>query len=349
MLVVGCFFSSPFPMNLARFPHDPSALVDFYQEALEHLGAVCERSWFDRLQLVAEGRAARLWNAEGALHDTELHFPAPDTTAPRDADRDVFPGCPLTFRLGETLLPGDLVLERAVLSAAERNQPPTADVAEKLWRVQWPGDSRWRMESAFAPAHHCSLLALVRCEIQAIDQHWSLHRLALTLPGGERDESLAAALDFTSLVSEPPATIAWPPVAPTRLRELLSRALTEELAGELASIRVRQEKYLRREVERIDDYFAGYAQELQQRAARSHSENSKLKITERLAAAQAEHARRRQDQIQRHEIRVLPRFDALLLLAEPAWQAKVTVSHRGEARSQLARFVSRARRWFPVE
>ena len=32
-----------------------------------------------------------------------------------------------------------------------------------------------------------SLIALARCDIQAIDQHWSLHRLALSLPGGERD------------------------------------------------------------------------------------------------------------------------------------------------------------------
>jgi len=73
-------------MILSRLPNDPGPLVDFYQQALEHLGAVCERTWFDRLQLVAEGRAARLWNDDGALHEAELHFPAPDTTAPRDAE-----------------------------------------------------------------------------------------------------------------------------------------------------------------------------------------------------------------------------------------------------------------------
>jgi hypothetical protein len=333
-------------VKLARLPHDPAALVDFYQEALEHFGAVCERSWFDRLQLVAEGRAARLWNDTGALHDAELHFPAPETTAPRDAAREVFPGCPLTFRLAEMLLPEHLALERALLAADGRSLPPTAGVAEKLWRAQWPGEERWRLESAFIPGHHFSLIALARCEIQAIDQHWSLHRLALTLPDGERDESLAAALDFAELDADPPPDLSWPPCDPIRCGQLLDAALQGELTGELQSIRARQENYLRRELDRVDDYFQGYALELEQRAARSHSNATKLKVTERLAAAQAEHARRRQDQIQRHEIRVLPRLDVLLLLAEPAWQATVAATHHGQTRRQTARFVPRARRWF---
>ena len=332
-------------MNLSRLPHEPGALVDFYQQALDHLGAVCERTWFDRLQLVAEGRAAKLWNDDGALHETELHFPAPEDSAPRDAAREVFPGCPLTFRLAETLFPSPLTLERAVLSG-DRAQPPTADVAEKLWRAQWPDGARWRMDGAFKPAHHFSLLALARCEIQAIDQHWSLHRVAVALPGGEADESLAAAVDFADLAAEIPPDLNWPACDTARLHEHLSAALTGALATELDSIRHRQENYLRRELDRIDEYFASYARELSQRAARTHSGNTKLKAEDRLAAAQAEHARRRADQVQRHEIRVLPRLDALLLLAEPSWQTNVTLSHHGETRSHAAHLVPRNRRWF---
>lgn len=335
-------------MKLARLSHDPAALVDFYQEALEHAGAVCERSWFDRLELVAEGRAAQLWNETGTLHETELHFVSPDTVAPRDAAREVFPGCPLTFRLAEMLLPKNLALERAVFVEDGRSQPPTADVAERLWRAQWPHDGRWRLESAFTPTHHFSLLALARCEIQAIDQHWSLHRLALALPDGERDESLAATLDFAELAAEPALTVSWPPCDPFRWAKLLEQALRQELAEELLSIRIRQENYLRRELDRVDDYFEGYAAELKQRAARRQSDHMKFKMEERLAAAQAEHSRRRQDQIQRHEIRILPRFDALLLLAEPAWQAVVAVTHHGQSRVQTAHFAPRARRWYPI-
>ena len=202
------------------------------------------------------------------------------------------------------------------------------------------------MEGVFQPTHHFSLLALVRCEIQAIDQHWSLHRLAIALPGGESDESMAAALDFAELSEGTPNEVKWPACYGAQLRDCLGGALTAALTGELNSIRLRQGNYLRRELDRIDNYFAGYERELAQRAARTHSENTKLKAGDRLTAAKAEHTRRRADQVQRHEIRVLPRLDALLLLAEPAWQTTVTTAHHGAPHTHAAHFVPRSRRWF---
>ena len=50
-------------MKLSRLPHEPAALVDFYQAALEHLGALCERTWFDKLQIVAERSGGALVEA----------------------------------------------------------------------------------------------------------------------------------------------------------------------------------------------------------------------------------------------------------------------------------------------
>jgi hypothetical protein len=50
--------------------------------------------------------------------------------------------------------------------------------------------------SPFTASNHFSLVALVHCEIQAIDQHWSLHRLALSWPDGARGEALVGSLDF---------------------------------------------------------------------------------------------------------------------------------------------------------
>ena len=88
-----------------RLPYASDALVDFYDEALTALGALCERTWHDRLEVVADGTSARLWNDAGDLHEVELWFPAPDDTAPREAAKEVFPGCPLTFRLAEALRP----------------------------------------------------------------------------------------------------------------------------------------------------------------------------------------------------------------------------------------------------
>jgi hypothetical protein len=297
------------------------------------------------LQIVAERRAAQLWNTNGSLHEAELHFPSPDATAPRDATCEVFPGCPLTFRLAEALRPQPPALERAVLATDGPVQPTDAAVAEKLWLAQRPGAARWRLEAPFAPANHFSLLALVRCEIQAIDQHWSLHRLALSWPDGLRDEALAASLDFARLSPETGSPIKWPEVTAGHCKEILSSALQQELGTELGSIQSRQQNYLARELVRVDDYFNQYAKELHGRAERSHDKNTKLKADQRLAAAKAEHARRRQDQVQRHEIRVIPHLDALLLLAELAWQTNVIVTERGQTRTLPGLFVPRARRW----
>jgi hypothetical protein len=332
-------------MKLSRLANDPAALIDFYQEGLETLGALCERSWHDCLQLVADGRAAQVWNADGALLETELRFVPADATGARKADSEVFAGCPSTFRLAEALRPCPLALEKVALDPFDQGRLPSVETAERLWLQQFSGCARWGLRGSFRAAWHFSLLALLRCEIQAIDQHWSLHRLALTFPTGERDESLADSLDFAQVnanFSDPPQ---WPAFDPAAWQRHLLRALEEELAESLASIRTRQENYLRRELERVDHYFAGYQVEIEERRARSQSDAARGKMEQRLAAARSEHERRRQDQEQRHEIRVMPHFDALILVAEPAWEAKVSFLDHHQPKSETALFVPRSRRW----
>ena len=129
-------------MRIERLTHSPGAVADFYDEALTALGALCERTWYDRLVVVAEGDSARLWNQDGALHEIELWFPPAENTALREAASEVFPGCPLTFRLTEALRPAPLALERFGLSNVGGARPPGADVAEKLWRTQFPSTNR---------------------------------------------------------------------------------------------------------------------------------------------------------------------------------------------------------------
>ncbi len=102
-------------------------------------------------------------------------------------------------------------------------------------------------------------------------------------------------------------------------------------------------------MDRIDEYFQSYERELTARAARSTSQSAKLKTADRLAAARAEHTRRRADQVARHEIRVQPQIDALLLTAEPAWSAAIQVDAARQTQTLEARFVPRARRWFKVK
>ena len=333
-------------MKLDRLTYDANALLTFYEEGFGALGALCERTWHDRLEIVAEGEAAKLWNAEGQLHEVELGFAPADASTARDALREVFPGCPLTFRLADALRSRPLPLERVALAPGAPSRPPEPVLAEKLWRAQHPDTTRWRLAEPFKADFHFSLVALARCEIQAIDQHWSAHRLAVALANGEPDAALAEEFTFARADPETAATLAWPRPDPARWQSFLRRALETELAGDLAAIRERQENYLRRELDRIDKYFENYELELAARAARSSSEAAKVRTADRLAAARAEHTRRRADQVARHEIRVQPHIDALLLVAEPAWRATLSMERTHVAQDLSAVFVPRARKWF---
>lgn len=332
-------------MKLPKLPYDPGSVIEFFQEGIEALGAVAERTWHDRLQLVAEGQSARLWREDGQLLETEIHFPVPDQAGVRDATKEVFPGCPLIFHLVDLLRPSGLVLQRAIMQSPERLTPPEPAIAEKLWHAQFPGALRWHLETEFHKAWHFSLLTTIRCEIQAIDQHWSLHRLVISLPDGARDDALASTLEFADFVAENSAPISWPGVNLELSQQLLARALTQELEPDLAAIRQRQENFLRRELERIDEYFDHYLRELTERLQRRHRPETKSKNEDRLAASKAEHERRRQDQVQRHEIRIIPHTDALWLLAEPAWQTRVAFTLHSQPQAQEAFYIPRARRW----
>src|ERR1041384_8040617 len=202
-------------MRIPRLDYDPASALAFFEKSLSSLGALCERTWHDRLEVAAEARPATLWNEQGALHVQELLFAPADTTVARDAGSEVFPGCPLTFRLAELLRPASLVLEKLVLGDSVQQLPEKA-VLEKLWRGQYPVTRQWRLPAEPKPSFHFSLVAVVRCEIQAIDQHWSLHRLAMALPGGETDELLARKIPFLEVAGQAEDPVPWPAVQAAR-------------------------------------------------------------------------------------------------------------------------------------
>ena len=89
--------------------------------------------------------------------------------------------------------------------------------------------------------------------------------------------------------------------------------------------------------------FPPDTEELRQRQSRQRRQESQARYKERIDAANAEHERRRQDQLQRHEIHVYPRVAALVFLAEPAWRANVAAPR--EETNRIARFLPRNRRW----
>ena len=329
-------------MKLERLTPAPRVVADFYDEALTSLGALCERTWHDRLEVVAETRSARLWNDDGALHEVELWFPPAGTPAPREAAREVFPGCPLTFRLAESLRP-PLALERVVLPGEAGARPPGADVAEKLWRAQFPDTNRWHLPR-LRRGNHFSLLALVRCEIQAIDQHWSLRRLAVSLPDGAPDEALARALDLTRRRRR---QARWPATEPARWREFLRAALEADLAADLAAIRDRQSHIC------VANWIAWTI---------TSSTMSRNSPPARRAPATRARIKTADGSPPPRPTRSSPgrsggaprnpcpaHLEALLLIAEPAWRAGLTVVRSHHPHKPLsALFVPRARRWIPA-
>jgi hypothetical protein len=186
-------------------------------------------------------------------------------------------------------------------------------------------------------------VAAVRCEVQASEQSWSSHRFAFTLPDGERDNSLEFALE--QMIQVEPAETEWPSINSNAVADWVGRTLHGELALELSRIKEREQRFLRRELHRVDEYFENYARELRERMDRQHKEEAMRRYADRLEATLIEHNRRRTDQIERHTIHVVPHIDALLTVAEPAFGAQVSLQHGRDERSASALFVPRTRRW----
>ena len=331
-------------MKLAKMAPDPTGLLQFFEQGLQMLGAVTERTWHDRLAVIAEGAATRIWNTDEPIIEREIQFLPADDTNPRQADTQVFSGCPLTFRLAEILQAHPPPLQQIRLQDGETRAPDSATL-ERRYHEQFSGHGRWKMESPPVRAWHHSLVAVVRCEIQAIDQYWSLHRLAISLPDGSVDESLALNLEMLSSDSTLAQPV-WPEPDPAKWEEFIGAALRHEIEGELSSIRNRQQNYLKRELARIDDYFSHYRGELEQRKQRAQKAESRARHEDRLAATDVEHQRRREDQVKRHEILVRPAIVALLMVAEPAFSIRLTWIRGGrpEPAGENALFVPRTRR-----
>jgi hypothetical protein len=329
-------------MKFPKIPAQAEHLMEFFEEGLHSLGAICERSWHDRLEVLAEGDAARLWRNDDDLFSGELLFRDAGSADPANIETGIFPGCPLTFRLVEALWRRHLAHSRVSLSQEAVTKAPSREVAGKLWQAQFGLHAGWNA-APFLQTWIFSAVAAVRCEVQANDQSWSSHRFAFTLPSGERDASLEFALEQMGVVE--PVGVHWPALDPGLISEWISRAVGSELAFELSKIRERQDLFLRRELHRIDEYFENYARELRERMDRQHKEEAIKRYADRLEATRVEHKRRRTDQIERHTIHVVPHVDALLTVAEPAFSTRVTWRAGREEKIASAIFVPRTRHW----
>jgi hypothetical protein len=329
-------------MKFSRIQPRGEQLLQFFEEGLQSLGAISERPWHNRLEVLAEGETALLLQNDSDLFSGELYFHDAGGPASDIRGIQVFPGCALTFRLVEALRRRQIPYSRVCLSTGGAMKAPPNDVAEKLWQAQFGSSTGWRL-APFVPAWSFSFVASVRCEVQAIDQTWSYHRLAFTYPGGEQDGSLEFALEQMARLEQ--SRLDWPELDPAVLSQWIGRALDSELTPELARIKERQRLYLRRELSRIDDYFENYSRELRDRMDHQKKDEARRRYADRLEATRVEHQRRRADQIDRHTIVVIPHVDAVLIVAEPAFRTTVTWRAGREERCASACFVPRTRRW----
>ena len=329
-------------MKFSRIETRSEQLVEFCEETLHSFGAVCERSWYDRLEVLAEGETADLLQTDADFFSGELRFHDTGLSPASSTGIEVFPGCPLIFRLVETLWRRQIPYSRVCLSTGDTAKTPPNDVAERLWYAQFRSRAGWHA-TPFVADWAFSILAAMRCEVQAIDQTWSYHRLGFSLPSGDQDGSLEFMLEQMVRLEE--ARLEWPEPELGVLNQWIGRAIETELAPELSSIKERQQLYLRRELTRIDDYFENYCRELRSRMDHQKKEDAKQRYADRLAATQAEHRRRRADQIERHTIVVIPHVDALLTVAEPAFRTTVSWRAGRDEFNAIALFVPRTRLW----
>ena len=329
-------------MKFSRIKTRSEQLVEFCEEALNSFGAVCERSWYDRLEVLAEGETAHLLQTDTDFFSGELRFHETGLSQASNTGIEVFPGCPLIFRLVETLWRRQIPYSRVFLSTGNIPKTPAHDVAERLWYAQFRSSTGWRA-TPFVPDWAFSILAAMRCEVQAIDQTWSYHRLGFSLPSGDQDGSLEFMLE--QMIQLEQARLKWPELDPGVLNQWIGRAIEGELASQLSKSKERQQLYLRRELTRIDDYFENYSRELRSRMDHQKKEDAKQRYADRLEATRAEHGRRRADQIERHTIVVISHVDALLAVAEPAFRTRVSWRAGRDELSGTALFVPRTRRW----
>jgi hypothetical protein len=327
-------------MKLSRLAYDPAYLLDFYEEILGSYGCLCERTWYDQLFVVPGGSGATFWPTE--ISETNLRFRSTSDSAVIDPTRDIFPGSPLTLSICETLLNQSSV-NRTALRTGDRKLPNT-DLVERRWNNQFPGRVRMQMTTPFVASAHFSLVAALRCEIQAVDQHWSQHRVAINLHNGEPDPQLAEQLVILEPWSDP-VSIDWPEFKPAECRKELLVALEREAWPAVNSIKDRQSKYLQRELATVDRYYSDYEESLAGRLNRTRSDTGRSKMQERLEAARREHQIRRIDQIKRHEIHVNAHVDALLIVGEPAHRTEVRYLNQRQERQQNALWIPRTRCW----
>ncbi len=125
------------------------------------------------------------------------------------------------------------------------------------------------------------------------------------------------------------------------LKPTIEKALRLRMAPDIERLRQGQEKFLTRELRRLDDYYRALETELRERERRPSSEGQATRLAERRRAIRLDRAKKTRDAVEKHRLRIETEAFALLLIHQP-W---LRVTMRLESRRET---VDRTFYWNPV-
>jgi len=298
-------------MKIERLIHAPGTWRDFFEEALTSLarcasarGTTAWKSW-------PKATAPAVESGRHASRNRTVVSGARNHHGAREAGKQVFPGCPLTFAWRKALRPAPLALEASRVGGRHGRPPARNRRGGKLWRAAVTRNQSLATRIAVRPG--AALLA-ARPDALRNPGHrtsiGSLRRVAVSVPKRRAGYSLAHPSTLRKFADN---TDAFPGRSDPSAGGNSSRCAEKALAPTSPRCAIARRKHCGANWTCVDDYFRSITKwKLAARARAAGVKLRSLKAAERLAAAKAEHARRRSDQVARHEIRVHAHLDALL-------------------------------------
>ena len=125
------------------------------------------------------------------------------------------------------------------------------------------------------------------------------------------------------------------------LKAAIEAALRLRMAPDIDAARQTQEKFLNRELRRLEDYYGALEAELAERERRPLSEGQTARLAERGRALALDRAKKTRDAVEKHRLRIEAKAAALLLIHQPWLRATMRLESRLET-------LERAFFWNPV-
>lgn len=115
------------------------------------------------------------------------------------------------------------------------------------------------------------------------------------------------------------------------LQPAVETALLRRMAADIDGARRTQEKFLTRELRRLDEYYGALEAELAERERRPLAEGQAARLSERRRALALDRAKKTRDAAEKHRLRVEVKAVALLLIHQPCLRVTMRLESRRES------------------